>query len=566
MNPLKNPPKFKFYCCLKMSALECEPETLNKTQEFGNRKPQTRCSSAIRKANTHKIKCSRERHIPPIAPLNAPKERQFCVAKIEENNATKAVAYFTNPLPLNSLKSYSKNQTDLALDSAKVSQIVKSTNIYPFDFVFCDKNIKTKLYQMSLSKSANLVYQNKSVTVFVLGSRENKIKKRFFLDDSSVFQKFLCDSKLKFEIFQKSEERDFEMSHRVSLVGFVNGKTFDFMKNTKQRIDGDKLTKTGIDTPQEISGFLERLSSTFSVLKTISNQQNFTVALKLQIKIVDQKTKMQCHASCANFVYFHLNEFQHDSLSGLKKCVLNSAGNKSVPLISGETVLSDFKKPNEFVIFNDFFAVSQVRFYVCLNGLFRNQATNKFLLDFAKQLSVDVKMSLAVNVEESRFRDLKAQHDFIVKTQFNNSFQTQNHLSSDKLRKQCDEIIHQTNQCRTTEERANCAELGLVLLEANSDSDLSEVGGFIDWLNKLFEILENSLSEEYRIQVRDRIELLAKKSRLDQQVIHQITKTGFFKQRFSSKGFISGTSSLFENSKINFQQKRRKHKSQKRTI
>lgn len=529
----------KFYCVLKISSIDPESDHENTIKDFpgGFPKNSSKNTHPIKLKNTHVKNCSREKEKTAKNLKELKSEREFCIAKIDNSEGLDSIAFFNNPLPLSTLKKNSNSPNDLALDATKISETLKNSNIFKFDGVFCEKTVKSKMYNNTTSKFVNLIYDQQNATIFIIGTRENRIKKRFFLDNSSIFQKFLCDSKLKFDLFQKSEEREYGMSHKVSLIGNVNDKIFDFLKNSNQVISNEKYVKMAVNNSNEIGLFLDRLRSTFSVLKTISHQQvNFFLIVKLHVKIFDNRTKIKSHSSTINFVYFHLAENKHENLSAFKRLVLNVAtgtqelsNNIDEDLILASPEKAIAQKNMNFLF--HFLNVAYINFYFCFNGLFRYQSFNKSLLTFYKQFINDIKISLSIFEETSKMiESTNVKKGFGSATE--KMYPGQNNENVHQLIQEFDIIMNNINKAKTTEERVEWLDEGINLLEQKSDLDQFSIKAkkFLNFLLELFDVLENSLSESYRNEASKRLLKLRSCFQNQKKTSQNIQNSRFFKK------------------------------------
>lgn len=348
--------------------------------------------------------------------------KEYSVYRVGSKSLAKRVAFFTNPLPASKISeleniqiSSSDNngkkdrmkiidQTGSSFKPENYSDLFKNSNLHDFDAVFCDQNIRANLYSKTFEQTVQRVFAGQKTTALIVGERDTRRKARFFLNGTSVFQKFLTDLQSKFEIFQRGEETECMLNKKVSVFGLFGNRVFDFLKGGEKN-ESAKISKAAINSRAEVDEFLDKLKATFNVSKTLSyKQKSIVLVIKLFIGIRDKLTSIKLRTSHVNFLIADCTHFDKGLLSDVKDSLVQgtssmsaqSKKNKSsIFWAKGEDRKGETRNLNDTNLktLTSIFAVDAIQVYLCLNASFKNGEVNKRLLELHKEMLNEIKLS-----------------------------------------------------------------------------------------------------------------------------------------------------------------------------
>lgn len=330
------------------------------------------------------------------SPFSGPTERQLCLAQID-SSAGGSVALFENGFSASSLKNFSKKTDQIVLEKSLFDAVIKQANTFHFNGVFGDKNFATRAYQQTLSATADFAIQNRNFACLAIGTRENRLKKRFLTGDEGFLQKFLCEAKLKFGVFQRGEPRPCELHMKASLVGFVDDRRFDFLRGNGTVGPGFKPTKVSLDTEEEVSQLIDKIKSSFSVLKTIGTfKSSFVIKLTVFSGIYDSKTKLKCNSGRGEFVCLQLAEGDLSVLQEVKEAILAGA----IARGDAEEKYDRRESASRKSTFTDLTKVDELKLFVCVNALHRHLPPNKVILEWSREVQNDYEAHRLLDLTE----------------------------------------------------------------------------------------------------------------------------------------------------------------------
>ena len=516
-------PSLQFNCCLKTGFFDKDAtEKLvpaNKKQSLANRHRTRPQSSQKRKPLELEPNLTATKSI-----------KEYSVYRVGSKSSSKRVAFFTNPLPAskiaelesiqtspsdnNGKKDRTKiiDQTGSSFKTENYSELFKNPNLHDFDAVFCDQNVRANLYSKTFEQTVQRVFAGQKTTALLIGERDTRRKARFFLNGTSVFQKFLADLQSKFEIFQRGEEAECGLSRKVSVFGLFGNRVFDFLKGGEKN-ESSKISKTAINSRAELEEFLDKLKATFNVSKTLSYKQKSIVLLvKVFIGIRDKLTNIKLRTSHVNFVIADCTHFDKGLLSDVKESLVQGASLMSPQSKKGKSNVS-WTRPNDrkeetrnlneanTKTLTSIFAADAIQVYWCLNASFKNSEVNKRLLEFHKEILNEIKLSrsLAKN-------DLGTQLDSTTNDPSNTIASRKSGLapiSQDKLRNNL-EFIERT--LKSLEEQI--AQVSNVSRLDTQSSQLAHIANMLQLLEYDFNEMKAYLSPKALSDMQARINAL----------------------------------------------------------
>ena len=404
----------QFSCCLRMGTFDTEPGVLAMRSSFDGKSNKT----------THRFCSSQNHRKPPFRPASTAKsgafknqkEKELCLVKL---NSQGKIGYFCQPVsasrapqllsaPQNFINEKERIQTNFPLKN-----VLNDSNVFSFDHVFDDDDVAERMYNRTFSQAVARVFKGENSTAFVIGDRDCRRKKRFFTDNTSLFRKFLEDTRSKFEIFKKCDENEKELKLKGSIFGFVNGNIYDFLQQTKignnfnekassAQQNHQKVSRAKINRKEEIDVFLEQLRAAFGVIKSLSQKgKSLILVIKVFVDIRDKTTKVKIKSAESNFVLFDCSFFDKNLLESFKTNLLQVrlsqiTQKKNTKLLTTSKNTSSLKHssaerltPQEKIL-RSIFSADLLSFFFCFNALFKNSEKNKTLLDFYKQLRNEI--------------------------------------------------------------------------------------------------------------------------------------------------------------------------------
>jgi hypothetical protein len=354
---------------------------------------------------------------------------EYSVYRVGSKSACKKVAFFPNSLPASKISELEKigifanegtgkrirtkiiDQTGISFKSEQHSELFKNSNLYEFDGVFCDHNIRSSLYSKTFEQTIQRVFSGQKTTALIIGERETRRKSRFFLSGTSIFKKFQADLQSKFEIFQRGEEAECLLNTRVSVFGLFGNRVFDFLKGGEKN-ESVKISKLSLNSRPETDEFLDKLKATFNVCKTLAyKQKSIILVVKLFITIRDKVTGIKLRTSNVNFVIADCTHFDKELLGDVKDSLVQGSSPMSESSKKHMTNIC-FDKKDQIRNLNDsnkktlvsIFTADAINVYLCLNASFKNSDVNKKLLELNKEILNEIKMtrSLARDTIETK--------------------------------------------------------------------------------------------------------------------------------------------------------------------
>ena len=363
-----------------------DPPRIQSSAFITNHIETTSISKRAQSLNRHKTPNHKAQSQVSFKKQSTVTSQRYCMAEDPSSNISNRIAFFNNPLnktikeKLNQSRGFDHNK-----------DILNASDIYNFDLVVNDSNFDNLVYEKTLEKCINKVYNNNNLTAFVIGEQYTKKATYFFLKENSILKKILTSLKTKFALFNVSKTNNLKLDLKMSVFGIFNNCVYDFLGEESQRaLDNIQLKKMKVLSNNQEKNVMEKIRGAFGISKTLAfTGKNGLVIFKIFVNIKDKITKQSFIKSEINLVVVNNVSAQLDNINMLKRMFIVGQANKMSETIENKKDSKLYGKSNtslagikllERVINSDY-----IRFYYTFNDLYKYRVVNEQLLEWYKQ-------------------------------------------------------------------------------------------------------------------------------------------------------------------------------------